>query len=193
MSSKKQNLLNAATILFAQKGFTETSVAELARLTGTAEGTLFYHFKTKADLFTATLAGVREGIINEFESYMTGRDFASGMEMMEQVIAFYLYLAGHREEWLMLLQRHYTYDFARTNQECRQHLEAIFTTLIDLFEGAVIKGQADGSMGAMPTRKTALLVFSMVNGLVWLNLHGLYDAGVLYQELLAGCRRMLAP
>ena len=81
MAKKKQAILKVATALFAEKGYRETSIAELARLTDSAEGTIFYHFKTKGDLFIAILADVKEGILNEFEAYMGSRRFETGMEM----------------------------------------------------------------------------------------------------------------
>jgi AcrR family transcriptional regulator len=191
VAKKKRTILNAATILFAEKGFNETTTAELARLTKSAEGTIFYHFKTKTDLFLAILEDVKEGIIQEFDQYVGERDFNNGLEMMEEVIAFFLYLAGHKEEWFRLIQRHYPYEFARVNQECRGHLESIYNTLLDLFEGAIMRGQMDGSIRELHPRKTALLLFSMVNGLIWLKFHDLYDTGTLYNELLAYCRRIL--
>jgi hypothetical protein len=43
----------------------------------------------------------------------------------------------------------------------------------------------------MPARKTALIVFTMVDGLVRFKLYNLYDAGALFNELIASCRRML--
>jgi AcrR family transcriptional regulator len=191
MAKKKRAILKAATVLFAEKGYIETSVAELARLTDSAEGTIFYHFKTKADLFLAVLADIKEGILSEFDSYMGTCKFKNGIEMMEKVISFFLYLAGHHEEWFLLLQRHHPYEVARENEECRQHLATLYNTLLDLFEGAILRGLEDGSIADVPPKKTALLIFSMVNGLIWLRSNDLYDAGSLYQELLVSCRRML--
>ncbi len=192
MSKKKRAILKAGAILFAEKGFKETSVAELARMTRAAEGTIFYHFKTKEDLFIAILEAVRSGITHEFEQYMETVKFDSGLEMIEKVIGFLLYLAGHHEVWFLLLQRHYPYEIARENEVCRDHLATIYNTLLDIFEGAIIRGQEDGSItGELSSRKTALLLFSMINGLIWLNSNELYDASTLYEELLASCHRLL--
>jgi AcrR family transcriptional regulator len=191
VSKKKQAILRTATILFAEKGFNETAMADLAQMTEVAEGTIFYHFKTKTDLFLATLENVEQGILREFQDYVAGREFENGLEMMEAVIAFFLYLAGHREDWFLLLHRHYPYELARVNGQCRKSLESIYNSLLDLFEGAIIRGIQDGSIKETPTRKTALILFSMVNGLIWLKNHELYDVGSLYQELLASCRKLL--
>ncbi|MBI9082933.1 MAG: TetR/AcrR family transcriptional regulator [Desulfobacterales bacterium] len=192
MAGKKLEILHAATILFAQKGYNETSIAELARITGVAEGTIFYHFKTKIDLLLAILDDVKEHVIREFDQYMGSQSFPSGMTMLEEVIAFFLYLVGHSTEHFMLIQRHYPHELARHNSECRRHLEGIYNTLVDFFEGAIRKGQDDGSIRPAPTRKTALIIFSMVNGLVWLRFNDLYDTGSLHQELITACRHMMS-
>ncbi|MBW2661489.1 MAG: helix-turn-helix transcriptional regulator, partial [Deltaproteobacteria bacterium] len=51
--SKKESILQAATLLFSEKGFRHTSIEEIANMTGVAEGTVFYHFKSKDGLFLA--------------------------------------------------------------------------------------------------------------------------------------------
>ena len=142
-------------------------------------------------MFLAVLSNVKQGITREFEDYVGTHHFETGLEMLGEVIAFFFYLAAHHEESFLLIQRHYPYELARTNEECRGHLEAIFNVLIDLFEEAIRRGQADGSIRPLPTRKIALVLFSMVNGLAWLKFHDLYDAASLYQELFASCQRML--
>ena len=83
------------------------------------------------------------------------------------------------------------YQLTGSGTQARAHLEAIYNALVDLFEGAVRRGRKDGSIRELPARKTALILFSMVNGLIWFKFHDLYEPATLYEELLAGCRRML--
>lgn len=190
--SKKELIIKAATRLFSEKGFKETSVAEISKLTGAAEGTIFHHFKTKEEIFLSILENVKKGVIEEFEDYIRNRSFENGLDMTEGVISFYLYLAGQMEEWFLILHRHYPYELAMVNPVCREQLEAIYTCLLDIFEGAILRGQKDGSVNSnLPSRKTALVIFAMVNGLVWFKLHNLYEAGTLYDELIASCQKIL--
>ncbi len=189
--SKKEDILKAATALFAHKGFQFATMSEISKLTGAAEGTIIYHFKSKEQLLLAILKDAKTRIIEEFEKYFEGKTFESGLSMMEDVVSFYLYLAGMMDEQFLLLQRHYPYQLADTNPECREYLEAIYNCLVDIFEKAILLGQADGSMADFHPRKTAMILFSMVDGLVRFKNYNLYDAGALYSELIASCRRML--
>ncbi len=189
--SKKKSIIEVATHLFAAKGIKETSIAEISKLTGAAEGTIYHHFKTKDDLFLSILKNVKDGILKEFEMYCSEKTYKSGLEKIENILLFYLFLAGKQEDWFYLLQRHYPYELATGNAVCRKLLEEIYNCLVEIFEAAIIEGMEDGSIGDVPPRKTALIILSLVNGLVWFKIHNLYDAGALYMELISSCRRML--
>jgi AcrR family transcriptional regulator len=189
--SKKKLIIDVATRLFATKGIKETSIAEISKLTGAAEGTIYHHFKTKDELFLAILKNVKDGIIEEFNSYSAEKTYKDSLEQVENIILFYLYLAGKQENWFYLLHRHYPYELAAENETCRKLLEKIYNCLVDIFETAIVEGIKDLSIRDVPPRKTALIIFSLVNGLVWFKIHNLYDAGALYIELISSCRRML--
>lgn len=189
---KKDVILKAATVLFANKGFADSSMQELARLTGTAEGTIFYHYKSKEGLLLAILQETRDEIVAQFEQFFENRPFATGLEMAEEVISFYLYLAGLMEDRFLLLHRHFLYKFSESNPEFRENLEAIYNCLVEIFEKAIEVGKEDGSIIAdIHSRKSALILFTMVDGLVRFKNYNLYDAGALFNELMLTCRRML--
>ena len=189
--SKKEVILRAAIRLFSEKGFKDTSMIELSKMTGAAEGTIFYHFKNKEDLFLSTLENVKNGIIDQFERYFRETMFETGLHMMERAILFYLNLAGTMGDQFLLLHRHDAYEIAKANPTCREHLEAVYNCLLNIFERAILRGQKDGSIRSVSPRKTALIIFSMVDGLVRFDTYNLYHAGSLYEQLKDLCRRML--
>jgi AcrR family transcriptional regulator len=189
--SKKQAILENAAKLFSQKGYKNTSMSELARITGLAGGTIFYHFKTKQELFLSILQNVKETIIQDFKTYLAASEFENGLAMVEGAISFYLNRSGQMEDQFRLLHRHYPYELAQVNPVCRQHLEAVYECFIVMFEQAIVRGQHDGSIGNGSARKLAMIIFLMVDGLVRFNTFNLYDAGALYNQALESCRRML--
>ena len=193
MSKKKAAILEAATILFANKGFADTSMQELSKMTGAAEGTIFYHFKNKEHLLLTILEATKDRILEEFEAHMENHEQATGIEEMEEVVAFYLLLAGRMEYQFLLLHRHFLYQFAESRPEFREHLVAIYNCLVILFEQTIQKGLEDGSIGEVNPRKSALIIFTMVDGLVRFKNFNLYDAGALFNDLIESIRRMLKP
>ena len=188
---KKDTILQAATYLFARKGYKDTAMGELSKMTGAAEGTIFYHFKNKQEIFLTILRNLKDDILPEFEQYRNEESEKTGLDMIEESISFYLHMTESRADLFAILHQRYPYELAETNAECRSILESIYNEFVDIFEIAIVAGQNDGSIGPMPARKTALIVFSMVDSMVRFRMNNLYDVGSLYTELVGTCRRML--
>jgi AcrR family transcriptional regulator len=191
MTARKEAILKAAANLFAEKGFNETSMAELAKVTGVAQGTIFYHFNNKEELFLTVLDDFKTSIAREFEYHTKEKNFKTGLDEVQEALNFYLYLAGSMEERFRILHRHHAYELARINPVCRVHLESIYSCFVDIFENAILLGQRDGSIRETDARKAALIIYTMVDGLVRFNTYDLYDGGVLSNELFESCRRIL--
>jgi len=191
--SKKNSIRRHATTLFARQGFKETSTAEIARLSGVAGATLFYHYRNKEALLLSILGGIKEAIVDSFQQYRKTHSFRNGLEQAQGAVAHYLRLAGDMENEFLLLQRHFPYQVAEANADCRRHLADIYNCLVDIFETAIRNGQQDGSIAPLPAHKTALILLSAADGMVRFNTYQLYDAGTLYQELLNCCQRILQP
>jgi AcrR family transcriptional regulator len=189
--TKKETILRVATKLFSEKGYRNTAIAELAKLTGVAEGTIFYHFKTKEGLFLAILDNIRQTLISEFEGFFREKTFESGLEMLEGSIFFYLYLVGTKEELFLILHRYDAYELAQVNPVFRKNFSTIYNFILDTLERAILQGQKDGSIEDLPAGKTAFIVFAMVDGIARLKTFNLYDSSALFEQLIAGCRRML--
>jgi AcrR family transcriptional regulator len=189
--SKKAAIIDTATLLFAGKGFANTSMSEVAGRTGIVGATIFYHFKTKEELFVSVLENVKTGLVQSFSLYFQEEHFPSGLERLLGAVAYHLHLSEVKKEWFLLLRRHYTHELAAVHPACRRHLEVVYTCLIEIFEKALIIGQEDGSIGPLSAKKTALIIMAMVDGIIQLESNNLYNAGTLYSELLASCRRMV--
>jgi AcrR family transcriptional regulator len=189
---KKDAILQAATYLFSRKGYKDTAMGELSKMVNVAEGTIFYHFKSKLGIFLAILNSLKDDILPEFERYRNEESEKTGLDMVEESLSFYLYMAKSREDLFAILHQRYPYELAESNPECRDILEAIYNCFVDIFENAIATGQRDGSIDpGLTARKSALIVFSMVDSMVRFRMNNLYDVGALYKELIESCRRML--
>jgi AcrR family transcriptional regulator len=192
MGSKRAAILEAATWLFATKGYGDASTTDLARITGSAEGTVFYHFESKEKLFLAALEDVKNTVEHAFADFREVTAGAPGLEVLESAVRLYLQLASDNEAQFMLLHRRHAYELAETNDECRSLLETVYEQFVGAIEHAIRRGQSDGSMAPLPVHRTALLVYMTIDGLVRFKHYNLYDAGSLFEDLLAGCRRLVA-
>jgi len=62
VESRREEILAAAIRLFAERGFDGTSTREIARAAGTKHSLLFYHFRSKADLYLAAVLDQLESL-----------------------------------------------------------------------------------------------------------------------------------
>lgn len=191
VSPRRIAILDAATRLFAARGYRETSTTDVARLTGSAEGTVFYHFESKEKLFLAVLNEVRNTIDRAFSEFLPEIEELAGLESFEALAGFYLELASKHQAEFMMLHRHQAYDLAEVNEECRDLLEAIYERFIGAFEGAILRVQQNDSTAPLPAYKTAFLVYMMLDGLVRMKHYNLYDADSLLEDFLAASRSLV--
>jgi AcrR family transcriptional regulator len=189
--SKRETILTTATRLFSEKGYHNTALSEVARLTGVAEGTIFYHFKTKEELFAAILENIKINIVNKYNEFFEEKKFVNGLDRLKESIYFYLFLVGTMEEMFLILHRYDAYELAQDNPVFRRHFAEIYNFILDVFEKAILQGQEDGSINVDSSGKAAFIIFTMVDGVARLRTFNLYDAASLYEQLQEACRRIL--
>lgn len=61
-ADKRARLMEAAAVLFAERGYAATTTADVARRAGVSEGIVFHHFGSKADLLEAVAADYGQGL-----------------------------------------------------------------------------------------------------------------------------------
>lgn len=66
MTDKQLKIVQAASEVFAQKGYAASSTSEIAQRAGVAEGTIFRHYKTKKDLLLSIVAPVMAKLVAPF-------------------------------------------------------------------------------------------------------------------------------
>ncbi|MGO8685239.1 MAG: TetR/AcrR family transcriptional regulator [Thermoleophilia bacterium] len=64
----RDRLFEAAVALIGERGYTGTTVDEIVERAGVAKGTVYYHFKSKAELFAALLDDGLERLATSFRA-----------------------------------------------------------------------------------------------------------------------------
>jgi AcrR family transcriptional regulator len=65
---RRNEILDTAQRLFIEKGYVQTSVSEIVKEIGVAQGTFYYYFKTKEDIINAIINRYTDEIVTEAES-----------------------------------------------------------------------------------------------------------------------------
>lgn len=83
MLTKKYAVLNAATELFAEQGFENTSVAKICEEAGVSKGLVYHHFKTKDDILKQIFSDATSRMIAISNSAEASSD--SGQQIIELI------------------------------------------------------------------------------------------------------------
>lgn len=159
----RDEILHAAAKLFASRGFHETSMAEVARAAKVSKALIFWHFKTKEDLFVAVLGRLLEPYVLDFaEEAAVLDERAQILKLLESYLLFVRDNAGSIRFFVAQLLRDEKMSEGLTTQVLALY-EAYRTLLSDLISRAQEKGLCTTRFS--PQMAVAFLL-STLNGLL---------------------------
>jgi AcrR family transcriptional regulator len=154
--------LRAAAREFARRGFAGTSLARIGQLAGVTKGGVYFHFRSKEELFLEVLAAQRAQI-REAEVRPQGRTAAA---QLEEFLGARLRACLKRPEARVLLRLHGTEvraGFDTTLRgDARSELRALRARLREFFSA----GQRDGSLLVEDPALSAFVVAGAVEGIL---------------------------
>lgn len=187
---KIEGILDAAQHLFAQKGFEQTPVADIAQMAGVAGGTIIYHFKTKDNL----LFILAWRIYNDM--FKNARKFSAvahtGMEAVELFIdAYFDYMDRNPEAMVVLVKTsHLTPVNASTYP--RADLTIIKQRINSLLREGVERTLRDAKLPGEGLN-ISLTILSMLMGASRMVVLNNVDKDILHTELKTFVRARLCP
>jgi AcrR family transcriptional regulator len=173
-TTRSRAILATASRLFATRGYSQTTTAEIAREAGVAEGTLYHHFGSKDGIFLTLFDETMEGYLAGIEALL-----ARGMTGRETLSAFarfhFDYVSRRKEQYLILLRDfpvHLTVELAGRSPQ-REKLDRI----TELFSRILARGKADGTLHLpFPVRETAEMLRGSFYGTTRLKMLDLIQA-----------------
>ena len=196
--SRRRQIIEAATAIFARDGYLEPTVEEIARAAGVAPTAIYYHFGGKEELFTQTLRAAMDGASEQI--YRVRPDTEAGtLDNLRTVLrAGWNWWSAHpdaarivaryseaptphalrvRHEWEERhLQRAYDYlpnaNALRSTRKAREQ-HAAHTLAIRVMLDIILTSQAavlEGALRAVPRPSLVTAVEQMCTSLI-LSLH----------------------
>lgn len=188
--NRKESILDAATQLFAEKGFEATPTAEVAKRAGVSEGTIFHHFKTKDGVLIHIIRRMMTRYSKEIRA--EAEQAASGLDAVERMIRLHCrFINEHTQEFLVIF-RDLPAHFLKPDLPQRKMVHDHVTKIFRLLTEAIQRGQSDGSIRDVPPEKTAFILRGLLIGLTRQRLFGLLEVPDLSEEVIDFCRRSLA-
>ncbi|MBU6491448.1 MAG: TetR family transcriptional regulator [Burkholderiales bacterium] len=175
----RHQILDAAEQVFFEQGVSRTSLADIATAAGVTRGAIYWHFKNKADLFTAMFDRIRLPMETMVERCRTSDPDSDPAQTLHRVFTQVLCETArnpHRRRVLDILfhKCEYTQDMGpvmeRHQEACADGRSRMERCLCD----AVSLGQLPADLD---TRRAAVLMHAMLTGLIgnWLFMPGSFD------------------
>jgi AcrR family transcriptional regulator len=101
LTEKEKVIIKSGMKLFAQKGFSSTSIQEIATESGISKGAFYLHFKSKDDLLLSILEFIFETIDSSLLVF-ENQDLSPREKFIKQLTAFFRTFIGHKEFLTML-------------------------------------------------------------------------------------------
>jgi AcrR family transcriptional regulator len=73
-NNRNDALLDAAARLFASRGYRETTMRDIAAVTGMLPGSIYYHYGSKAELLLAVYEKGVDGLCDRFDGVVAGAE-----------------------------------------------------------------------------------------------------------------------
>jgi len=187
--TKKDRIVKEAAKLFAEKGYIETSTAEIAEAAETATGTIFYHFATKEGI----LKEIYETLIREYLRAMehAADEAENGMDALERILRLHFRLAkDYRAEFTTVhrdMPAQIIYD-----DERRTRMRTNSDISVKIVRNVLEQGIKDGSIRPeTDADSTAKLIKAMMMGLARVTLLNLTEFADAEKTTLQFCRAAL--
>lgn len=136
-------ILHAAADLFAEKGFHGASLREIAGKVGIRTPSLFYHFKSKGDLYLAVM-GMMFGDVKDLVGMGLAFD-GTHAQRLENLVRQYAYHVAQHRNYAMLFFREILDNRANLEAASRAHIFPVLDTVASFIR----EGQAAGEFRAV--------------------------------------------
>jgi TetR/AcrR family transcriptional repressor of nem operon len=163
-------LLQAAAEVFAERGYTETTMSELISRSGLTKGAFYFHFSSKEQLALAVIDEKQRQWVDSVQAAIESEPQA--IDQLRQVA--YALVRLHRDDPSAFSVSRLTRDLARVpdvNDLVRSHMRA----WVGMLAGMITQAQADGDLPrTVEAGDLAALLVAATDGLK--DLGGLIDA-----------------
>jgi TetR/AcrR family fatty acid metabolism transcriptional regulator len=141
-SGKRERILDAAVRVFAQEGFYNAKVSQIAQVAGVADGTIYLYFKSKDDLLISLFEDRMERVNANLREALAAEGNAPARLM--RVVKLHLELVESNRHMAEVI----SVELRQSSKFIREYANPLFAEFLRLIAGAVADGQKAGELRA---------------------------------------------
>ncbi len=180
-NGKHETILAAAVRVFAEEGYFRSTVSQIAREAGVADGTIYLYFQNKEDIL-ATF--VRQHSLQFFEAFSERvKEAKTAVEKLRLLVNLHFTVA-QRDRWKALV---YQVEMRRSSRLMRKEIKDALKAYHDVVGQIVEEGQQEGSIRHdVQLGLVKRMIFASVDEVIttWVLAGGKYDLAALADPLV---------
>lgn len=153
--SRREQIVNAAALLFAERGYHGVTIEELGTAVGISGPGIYKHFASKDAVLAEMLIGISRHLLDQGRDEVA-RSF-SASEALERLVAFHTDFAMTRPE-LIRVQEH---DLANLSTSQAHQVRRLQRAYVELWVGVL--QELTPTLSAPEARTRAHAVFGLLN------------------------------
>src|SRR6201992_572533 len=156
--ARRADVIERAAHVFAERGYDQTSVPDLAEALGQATGGIYYYFSGKEQLLIAICDQLMEPLLAEAEALLATE--APATEQLRDLVRRWVAnVVDHQDHMLVFQQERHLIDHGSQWREVRERRKR-FERLV---EGALARAGAEAGGPAIDPRLLLAALLGMVN------------------------------
>jgi len=135
---RRRQILEAAAIIFSQKGYEATSIQEIAEAAGLLKGNLYYYIESKEDMLFSIINEAHEGALRSLEIVRKSR--GNALEKIDVLVeTALLYFMENRVKTTVFLR-----DFRSLSEDKQEIIVGERDQYTQELRALILKGQRSG-------------------------------------------------
>ena len=161
---RKEQILDAAMTVFAQKGFHQARMDDIVEQSGLSKGTIYWYFKSKHEIISTIMGKIFEAEFKSLQELL--EEDSSAVSKINKFINMAQYDVEN-----MLLQTPLTYEFissASREPEIRLTLQKYLRNYIELMNAIIQQGVDSGEFRPVEAEDAAIALGAIFEGIILL-------------------------
>jgi TetR/AcrR family fatty acid metabolism transcriptional regulator len=151
-ADKSERILEAATRVFARKGYFAARVSDIAKKAGVADGTIYLYFRNKEDILVRLFDEVMSEHVSQAREAV--RALPSAQERLRTIAERHLAVLGGNRDLAVVFQ----VELRQSTHFMERFTGSWLRDYFDLLHEVIDEGQRDGSLRADVDRRLAAKV-----------------------------------
>jgi len=137
-SEKHYRIIEAATKVFAKKGFYQSKISEIAKEAKVADGTIYIYFENKDDILISLFEEQMKAVIDNMEVQISGIDDPA--KKLERFASTHLDLIEKNQDMAEIIQ----VELRQSGKFMKEYKNEKFIQYLDIIEDIISEGQKRG-------------------------------------------------